>query len=64
MPWAKQQPTYAYAQPLRYEKTSVDELVSVDTNKLGQIPEGGGHRKFGAAGWKIMVTVSKAKAMF
>ena len=33
--------------PRRYEKTRPGELVHVDIKKLGRIPTGGGHRKFG-----------------
>lgn len=38
--------------PIRYEKTTPGELVHVDIKKLGRIPDGGGHRKLGAAGRK------------
>ncbi|WGH89867.1 IS481 family transposase [Auritidibacter ignavus] len=38
--------------PVRYEKATAGELVHVDIKKLGRIPDGGGHRKLGAAGRK------------
>lgn len=38
--------------PIRYEKITPGELVHVDIKKLGRIPDGGGHRKLGAAGRK------------
>ena len=33
--------------PVRYEKTSPGELVHLDINKLGRIPDGGGWRAHG-----------------
>lgn len=35
------------AVPVRYEKTSPGELVHLDINKLGRIPDGGGRRAHG-----------------
>ncbi|CAN5242833.1 IS481-like element ISMsm9 family transposase [soil metagenome] len=33
--------------PIRYEHSAPGDLVHVDIKKLGRIPDGGGHRKFG-----------------
>jgi transposase InsO family protein len=35
------------SRPNRYERAAPGELVHVDIKKLGRIPDGGGHRKFG-----------------
>jgi len=35
------------SRPNRYERAAPGELVHVDIKRLGRIPDGGGHRKFG-----------------